>query len=515
MHKRNKLIIAILVVLCVLFFSIVVKKIRYFNDENTMKQIVIKEIPDILNKNSSDFEKLNMIREWVNEQTVWSKKPVDNNLRFSVNEKTSLEMYTLFKSKEVALDCATYTVFLHEIYQLFGYEGYIYDMGNEHQFRHSVVLVWMNDNGKRKLIVEDPSYNLTYVNKNNAPIDFIELLKLIKGKKTSEITILNGGGKGHWNKDGAVVVRERFDTEIIKNNLSSFLYCKNVRYYEKIRNLHSLIRPIDTFLFKKKIQIIIGNNVDTKEYGEDDWIMKNIIIKAIPKVLSTSISDFERVNMIREWVNEQTVWGTMPDDKLDTMINAKTSLGMYNYYLTHTDRAYGCGSYSVYLLKVYQLFGYEAYVYDMGRDNQFRHSVLLVWIKDGKERKLVIQDPSYNLTYVDRKNRPLDYFQFIDYLKKNKENIVIKKSTGKGHKMIRENPHGTVLVRNHFDTRIIKENLSSFLYIRDIRYFNVKLKAKLCSAVECAPKCKDIPMYMINGQFSMIKQAVLSSCIKN
>jgi hypothetical protein len=271
--------------------------------------------------------------------------------------------------------------------------------------------------------------------------------------------------------------------------------------------------------------------------------MKEIVQKEVPVVLNRHISDFEKVNKIREWVNEQTIWGTLPDNEINTMINKKTSLEMYKYYLSHTEKAYDCGSYSVFLHKIYQLFGYESYIYDMGKDNQFRHTVVLVWIKDEGKKKLIIEDPSYNITYIDIKTNPLDYFQFIEYLKNDKKRVFLKKSIGKGQKMIcklnntcnppsskilKTHPNGFILFRNQFDTQIIEDNLASFLYIRDIRYFEkvkdifpvlseIKIaifKTKTCSIVSCALKCRNIPTYLLLGEYSAIMQAI-PLCIKN
>ena len=106
-------------------------------------------------------------------------------------------MYEVFNKSKQAFDCGVYTVFLVKIYQLFGLESYIYDMGKEQQDYHSVVLVWINEGAKRKLIVEDPSYNLTYVDTKNKPMDFFELLRHIKEKNDKRVVIKQDIGKGH------------------------------------------------------------------------------------------------------------------------------------------------------------------------------------------------------------------------------------------------------------------------------------------------------------------------------
>lgn len=296
--NRNKKIAAIIILMMVFILFAVDKKVfnkelvlklvigvwhnvEYFRDEHVMKLIVLKNAPSLLNKNSTDFERLNQIRKWVTEQTLWGNRPVDTTLRLSINNSTALQIYTFLRSTNKALDCGTYSIFLLKIYQLFGYDGYIYDMGNDDQFRHVVVLVWINDNGTRKLIVEDPSYNLTYLDSKNSPLDFFELLRLIKENKTNEIVVKSTTGKGQWvlchpdeecytylkykvierrDEGNMVLFRQNFDTQLIKDNLKSFLYCRYLYYAQKIKVIDPILRPIEIEKLKKKLRLIIEVN---------------------------------------------------------------------------------------------------------------------------------------------------------------------------------------------------------------------------------------------------------------
>lgn len=292
MNKNTNIIILIFISICTLF--IIDKRIfnkelilapyeawkdhlEYLRTVNLMKERIIREVPRILNINTTDFERLNLIREWTHEQTVWGKKQVGARLRESVNDRTGPQMYNYISSTNKALDCGSYSVFLLKVYQLFGYESFIYDMGRDNQFKHSVVLVWIKSKGKNILVVEDPSYNLTFVKTDNTPIDFFEFLKQIKEKKQSSFYIKQSLGKGHKticfpddmcdlagkniekrDMSGVIVFRDHFDPQIIKDNMQSFLYYRYIHYFMKEKNSFSIIKPIETLLLKIKLYPIIG-----------------------------------------------------------------------------------------------------------------------------------------------------------------------------------------------------------------------------------------------------------------
>lgn len=256
-------------------FAVGWSNLRYVRDMKPMRDIVIKAKPEILDKDMSDFERVNRIREWVNEQVVWSPRPVDGRLRIEINKKTALEMYRIFNKNKNWFDCGTYSVFLLKVYELFGYESYVLDIGKDNQFKHSVVLVSIKDGAEFKFAVEDPYYNLTYVSAHSTPFDVMELARLIK-EKPDEIIIKKSKGKGHktlcfpgdkCNVSGkkiehmypgkTVIFRDRFDTEKIEAGLPSFLHCSNLLYYEGIQSIIPVQKEVEAIFFKKKISTTV------------------------------------------------------------------------------------------------------------------------------------------------------------------------------------------------------------------------------------------------------------------
>lgn len=250
--------------------------IQHLHNQLSMRAIVLREVQGLTDFNISDFERVNRIRKWVYELSTWGIKPVSYEQRNLINWSTSLKMYDVFKKSKQAYDCGVYTVFLVKIYQLFGLESYVYDMGKEQQDYHSIVLVWINEWGKRKLIIEDPSYNLTYVDTKNEPMDFFELLRHIKEKNEKKVVIRQDASKGHkalcfpddlcditgkrveWKStDGAVVYRNHFDMQKIKKSTPSFLYCRNLGVTEENNSIPPTIKLAKASALKKKLRSII------------------------------------------------------------------------------------------------------------------------------------------------------------------------------------------------------------------------------------------------------------------
>lgn len=244
---------------------------EYLRDKDRMRAIVLKNKPTLSNNAITDIQRVNIIREWVNEQSVWGGKNTNINVYRLLVNKTALQMLDFINITSTGLDCGTYTVFLLKLYHLFGYDSYVYDMGRDSEGGHSVVLVWINDNGKRKLIVEDPTYNITYIDSDGVPIDFFVLLQKIKDKQESEIKMSANMGLGHkevcmasdacntlegkeWIGGGGMLMhRSRFDTNSVRGNLPIFLYSRFIRYYDTIGISTSLTRLMDFFIIKLKM----------------------------------------------------------------------------------------------------------------------------------------------------------------------------------------------------------------------------------------------------------------------
>jgi hypothetical protein len=75
-----------------------------------------------------------------------------------------------------------------------------------------------------------------------------------------------------------------------------------------------------------------------------------------------------------------------------------------------------CAGYSYALMKLYKEFGYRAFSYHSGRLDAFNHVITLVEIKYKGNKRLIIQDATFDAEYLNEKGEPYDFFRFINIL---------------------------------------------------------------------------------------------------
>lgn len=103
------------------------------------------------------------------------------------------KFYPLFKSHTLAAECGITTFFYMKLLHIFGFRAYQYSFGYTEerfaQFIHSVTLVEINFRGARRLIIQDPYLDLTYLNSKHEPIDFFDFLAALKHKQYNGIVM--------------------------------------------------------------------------------------------------------------------------------------------------------------------------------------------------------------------------------------------------------------------------------------------------------------------------------------
>lgn len=143
------------------------------DSSSLLKQLVIKDYPQLENKNISDFEKVNYIRQWAFQNILWHVIPsLDNKKEFKFYSKNAAQIFSAYYRKEGEVLCGGSAQSLMKLYEDFGYQAYTMDMGIPGTtVTHVVVLVSIEANAKKVLSIQDPTFNLTYVNNYGNPFD--------------------------------------------------------------------------------------------------------------------------------------------------------------------------------------------------------------------------------------------------------------------------------------------------------------------------------------------------------
>lgn len=145
--------------------------------------------------------------------------------------------------------------------------------------------------------------------------------------------------------------------------------------------------------------------------------------------------EWKNVNTIREWVATNT------PSSSDSLLIQDTLWrnSPYEIYLKLLLKGGGvnCAGYSYALMKLYREFGYKAFSYHSGRLDAFNHVITLVEITYKGKKRLVIEDATFDVTYMDDNMEPYDFFTFLDTLEKRQfESIHIIQSDSPPHTYI-------------------------------------------------------------------------------
>jgi hypothetical protein len=248
MHLKKLLNQKILISI-ILFQILIIIGLKAYHDQNIIQQVksrIENEYPEIKDPNISDIKKLHLLREWTSAHVVWGSD--STNMNYELSRKNLYKIFETFDKSEGSVNCGLVSYILMKIYEEYGFEAYTYHSGSLDAFNHAVTFVKVNHNNKEILMIEDASFDLTFMDKNGNPYDFFDFIKTIKKGDKNNIVISQGNGKPHFylcnlsndcNKPayGTPVIKvssnkikfpEKFTTYTIKTNMDIFLINRGV-----------------------------------------------------------------------------------------------------------------------------------------------------------------------------------------------------------------------------------------------------------------------------------------------
>lgn len=151
------------------------------------------EIPELLGKDLSPFEKVQRLRGWVCRNTP--RAPLGVGMHLSDDEAlgyygmSASNLYKAFGEYVGGAMCHDIAYALVKVYELFGFPAFIYNMGIENSLKtHAVTVVTIDESGSQ-MVVQDPYYNLTITRDDGTPVDFIEMLVLLNQRRHDVLRI--------------------------------------------------------------------------------------------------------------------------------------------------------------------------------------------------------------------------------------------------------------------------------------------------------------------------------------
>lgn len=134
------------------------------------------------------LEKLDIIRDWVYEKTILAG---EKDLYSDAKPEKFLEMLVNNEEIDYGYYCGGIAKTLSQVYEIMGYNAYCLDLAvisdNEVLASHVVTLVYVDE----RWIIEDATFNITYLNENKEHMDIITLREAF----LSGETIITAHGK--------------------------------------------------------------------------------------------------------------------------------------------------------------------------------------------------------------------------------------------------------------------------------------------------------------------------------
>lgn len=152
----------------------------------------------------------------------------------------------------------------------------------------------------------------------------------------------------------------------------------------------------------------------------NEQIVKQIKL-AVPALGDASLCEFDKICAVRHWLS-----GFIPGADASSGFDLTGRFGVDHFSATTANmlswrerRQAGmqCGGASVLAYRVFRLLGYDALVINVGNAALgVTHVTTLVKLDDPAKPAWTVQDVSYDFTFLDADDKPLDYRQLLDLL---------------------------------------------------------------------------------------------------
>ena len=158
--------------------------------DTLVKNMVISAYPSINKKGISDFERVSLIRKWASRKIVSSNEEglLDYDRDLDFYHQDAATILAAFMKDKGGVWCKGSSYFLVKLYELFDYKAFFISVGDDESgFIHTFPLVEINRDGRKILSIQDASFNLTYIHADGRPMDYFELIELLKQRRHEDI----------------------------------------------------------------------------------------------------------------------------------------------------------------------------------------------------------------------------------------------------------------------------------------------------------------------------------------
>lgn len=218
---------------------------------------------------SYEWKNINSIREWVSTHTPSSSDSLA--IQGKLWRNSPYEIYLRFLLQQGGVNCAGYSYALMKLYKEFGYRTFSYHSGHLDRFNHVITLVEIFYKGKKRLVIQDATFDVTYTDNNMEPYDFFVFLAALEKKQYESIHIIQSDSPPHiymcdlsqsqncrkdsmkegvaFTKRNRQIYYEKLGINTVENNKEIYLYPRLIQtekdevvYIKNIRELKEFLK---------------------------------------------------------------------------------------------------------------------------------------------------------------------------------------------------------------------------------------------------------------------------------
>jgi len=192
---------AFIVIVAILFAALVGTVLRDDVVAETHRLALLKELvhlqyPAIQDPHLSDWERITLLRQWATEHIDWGSPSLCTQMtqaqyrRFFPADAPTI--FAMFLGDEGAVMCQGASFALMRLYEAYGYESYYFGIALPGVMSHAMTLVRINHNGRSVLTVQDATFDITYVDLDGEPYDYLDMLAVVKAGGHDVVVVQQG-----------------------------------------------------------------------------------------------------------------------------------------------------------------------------------------------------------------------------------------------------------------------------------------------------------------------------------
>lgn len=162
-----------------------------------LKGLIEKDLPKIAMAGLDGVARVGLLRQWAYENTDWSTPGanLDDDPTTGFYEVDAPELFRAFRNDRGGVNCGGTAYAFMRLCQMYDYFALTVDMGIPGRATHVVTLVRLADRGRDVWSVQDATFDVSYVHRDGAAFDYLDLLRALRDRQSDRIHVEKGDGR--------------------------------------------------------------------------------------------------------------------------------------------------------------------------------------------------------------------------------------------------------------------------------------------------------------------------------